>query len=76
MVGPVYMEGGRVQFWYVDYDRATDTAWLGYELLLMKPPTREVVGEAWYSFDEARPLLHPSLWQSACARLAELRGKG
>jgi hypothetical protein len=35
MVGPVYVEGRRVQFWYVDHDRATDTARLGYELVAM-----------------------------------------
>jgi hypothetical protein len=70
----VYVEDGRIQLWYIEYDEATDTARLGIELLVMKPPTRESLGETWYSFDEARPLVHPDLWELACARLAELRG--
>jgi hypothetical protein len=75
LLGPVYVEGRRVQFWYVDYDPATDAARLGYELVAMHDQaTRESLGETWYPFAEARPLLHPSMWELACTRLAELRG--
>ncbi len=31
LLAPVYVEGRRVQFWYVDYDPATDSARPGYQ---------------------------------------------
>ena len=74
LIAPVYVEGRRVRFRYVEYDAASRSARIGYDLVAMGDGgIRESMGETWHSFEEAPEVLAPPLLELARARLAELK---
>ena len=74
LLPPIYVENRRVQFWFLEYERESDVARLGYELIAMPDnETRVPLGGKCYTLDEARPLVPPSLWELAQVHLADMR---
>jgi len=74
LVVPCYVEGRRVQVWYVEYDPSTDSARLGYELIHMPDQqTRIQEGERWFTLEEAKSEVDAIIVKEALDRLEKLR---